>query len=136
MGLKEGENEREKLLFDLEKKGLTVKTLRYCVFKINDHKVNIKYNGNINPYSRYWFHVTPNYLGIMDFFIFICGDSEDYYVIPCKDMNEFVSRPGHSIDKIYGYPNFTLDLKMHRYLPGNGEKLDISYYYKNYSLLQ
>ena len=124
-----GEIERDNWLSYLEKeKGLIVKKVRYCVYEINDKKVNIKF-AEQRIGGTFWFNASPNYLNKMSVFVWLCKDWENYYVIPSKDMRRLINA-GNYLSRESGYPSFLFRLSDHRYLPAN---INVESYYRNLS---
>lgn len=108
------------------------------LYGLNGLKVNIKYDRKKNNENMFWFNASREYLfGIkkkkIDFFIFICDNPENFFVIPNSKMAELIKDA--SIDSSSGNPNFDIQIKKSEclFLPhdGKGTKLKISEYYKN-----
>jgi len=56
------------------------------LFDIKGSKVNIHYDRLKTKDDDYWFGISKNILKDVDFFIFLCNEIQNYYVIPQNDL--------------------------------------------------
>jgi hypothetical protein len=125
-----GIKEIDRWLLDREREGFLIRKVSQYVSEINGKKVNIKFN-KLRRDNTFWFNTTYKRLKEMDVFVWLCGDSENYYVIPCDNMRQLIEA-GSWLKKGWGNrPSFCLSLN-HKYIPAN---IDVSSYYQNLSPL-
>lgn len=126
--------ELQRWLSSKEREGFLIRKASQHVYDINGKKTNIKFAKPRSGYEYlFWFGTTPRRLEEMDIFVWLCGTAENYYVIPCEEMNLLIdASKGKWIYKKRNYPEFILDTNHHEYLPA---KIDISQYYRNQSPL-
>jgi len=129
-GHQDGIRERDRWLSYAQSQGFVVKRVSQYVYEINGKKVNIKFT-NPRPNKSFWFNTTPKRLMEMEFFVWLCGKAEDYYVIPREKMRQLIDS-GNWLDRRWSYPTFSFKCHNHKYLPAN---LDVSVYYRNLLLL-
>lgn len=134
-----GKWEREKWLSQRLNESFSVERICNFVYMIKDNKLeknanktNIKF-AKLRRDESFWFNITPNRLQEMDFFVWLCGTAEDYYVIPNQKMRQLVdANAGKWMFKKLNYPEFCFTTN-HEFLPA---KQDVQFYYRKSELLR
>jgi len=101
-------------------------------YRINSKIVHIRYCSTSSSNGlRYKFNINPNTLDA-DYELWICGDSNTYYLIPTDIMKMIYEDPDTYPDKLY--PNIrvvSVDVSKDKIIYGTGGKsLKISDYFK------
>jgi hypothetical protein len=100
-------------------------------WQIVNRIVHVKYRTRPSPVGVYSYNINPNPLEA-DYEIWICGDTEKYYLIPTNVMQTIYKDPDAYID--HTHPEIRIadvDVVTHRCrYARNRQKLDFSAYYQ------
>ena len=121
----EAKVEIEQWVSSRKQEGKNVRFESLSIYDVNGKKTNVHF-ASPRPDGTFWFSVGLTYLESIDYFVWICGQAEDYYVIPRKKMKElavgwFSPKSERS--------HFRIDSKNHEYI--TVKKTCISEFYRN-----
>ena len=126
------EKQRKLWILDAIDQRITVKKLEDTVYELNGWKTNIQSRQLKGNHS--WFNLGDSqYLPTMDYFVFICGNHDTFYLIPKIEMFKLAKVTTENI--IDKRPQFNINVKTHQYLSGK-DQLPILDHYQNWKPIE
>lgn len=118
----------------LEQNEIKLNRIRGHIYEFNKKVVNIKFAG-YEASNRYWFDSNINHLKEMTFFIFICKDIHNTYVIPSIFLRNELEEHGRMNNKQTSY-NFHIIVQENVLFLDMEHQYPIEDYRNKFSLLK
>ena len=132
---------RREFIEYLGERGIFFRHKKLELYERGFNAINIKVDRKKNERGEYWFNVATNYMDefhddYVDYFVWVCGEYNNYYVIPCQDMKLLAEKAPIDESSVYENKHFRILQKNGgHYFKGKFVEIPIDRFYQNYKVL-